>query len=508
MPRVDVAPTIDGRLDDTAWTHALKLRLAYETRPAENAPASVETEAFLAYDKRAFYVAFRAHDPHPERIRAHLIDRDQPFNDDLVGMTLDTYDRRRRAYQFYVNPLGVQIDRFRDELSQSADVNFNVIWQSAGRITRRGYIVEIAIPFSSLRFPGGKGPQTWRIDLARKYPRNYDHRLGLVPLARGNNCYLCQLTEVRGFDGLTSGHDLQIAPSLTLRRTDLAPESEPGNLDDGSLDVSPGLDVEWGVTPSMTLTGTINPDFSQVPADQAQVDVNNQFSLSYPEQRPFFLEGADLFHSRMEAVHTRTIVDPDWGLKLTGKHGADALGAFAVEDASTAILFPGVESSDLEQFDFSNRSAVLRYRRDLGESSSAGLIYTSRAGGEYMNRVFGGDGVVRFTDADTLQAQWLGSQTQYPDALVAEFDQPAGEFSGRAFDLHYNHDQRDHFLYSDYRDVGMNFRADLGFVPQIGYNRFVAGGGYRWYGSGEDWYRRLRLKGEWVISHAADGSLR
>ena len=188
--RVPLAPseiTVDGILDEPAWSAALRLDLNYEVRPGENIPPPVETECLILYDQHHVLFAFIARDPDPSEIRARYSDRDRAWNDDWVGIVLDTFNDQRRAYELLSNPLGVQIDAINDEAGGRYDDSWNSIWSSAGKITEQGYQVEMAIPFDQIRFQSVNGEQVWGFDAIRSYPRNDRHRIGLFPRDRSNN---------------------------------------------------------------------------------------------------------------------------------------------------------------------------------------------------------------------------------------------------------------------------------------------------------------------------------
>ncbi|HEX6930056.1 MAG TPA: DUF5916 domain-containing protein, partial [Gammaproteobacteria bacterium] len=469
-----------------------------------NIPARVATEGFITHDDRNLYVAFIAHDPDPERIRAHLSDRDDMFQDDFVGVVLDTFNDERRAFEFFVNPLGVQGDLFQDDINQLEDASYNTIWDTAGRITDSGYIVEMAIPFRSLRFEGTAQPQLWGIDFIRIYPRDERRLFSNTARDRDLDCYLCQLPKFRGFAGISAGNNLEITPTITASSSEARPAyGEP--FGDADSDVEPGLDVSWGITPNVILNATLNPDFSQVEADVAQLDVNNQFALLYPERRPFFLEGQDLFDDVFGVVYTRNIADPDYGAKVTGKEGSHAFGAFVTDDQLTNLIFPGSQGSELASFDFTSRNAAARYRYDLASNSAIGAFVTRREGDGYGNSVVAVDGLYRFTDSDTITAEYMSSNTEYPGHIVADFNQPAGRFEDDAWFLQYERDVREYFLYAVHHEIGPDFRADLGFVPQVGYEQSEAGGGYRWIAEEDDWYRRLDLSGNYDATFDSSG---
>ncbi|HEX6864765.1 MAG TPA: sugar-binding protein, partial [Thermoanaerobaculia bacterium] len=384
---------IDGALDEPAWSAAAVVELLYETRPAENQPPPVETRVLLAYDDSNLYVAFDARDPDPSAIRAHLSDRDTAWSDDFVGIVLDPFNDERRAFEFFINPLGVQMDMFNDDVGGNEDESWDAIWSSAGRITETGFIVEVAIPWSSLRFPRTAGEQTWGFDALRFYPRDHRRRIASQPMDRNVTCYLCQISKMTGFAGITPGKNVEVVPTVTSSRTDRREGFQSGQLEDGSVDTDLGITARWGITPNLALNAAINPDFSQVEADAAQLDVNTRFALFFPEKRPFFLEGADFFRTPFDAVFTRNVADPSWGVKLTGKEGRNALGLFVAEDEQTNLILPGSQGSDAVVLPFQTTGAVLRYRRDLGSSSALGVLLTSREGDGYSNRVGGIDGL-------------------------------------------------------------------------------------------------------------------
>ena len=497
---------VDGVLDEAAWQQATVVELKYETRPKENLPPDVATEMLLAYDSDHLYVGFRAHDPDPSAIRAHLMDRDKAFSDDFVGIVLDTFNDERRAFEFFVNPLGVQMDMFMDDVGGNEDETWDAIWHSAGKVNETGYAVEIAIPWSSLRFPRAEGEQTWGFDALRFRPRSQRARISSHPLDRNISCYLCQESKMTGFAGVTPGKNLEIAPTATATRTDRREDFPQGSLTEGDVESDLGLTAKWGITPNLTLNAALNPDFSQVEADAAQLDVNNQFALFFPEKRPFFLEGADFFSTPFQAVFSRNVADPTWGVKLTGKEGKHAIGVFAARDDRTNLIFPGSNLSSSASLDVETDDAVVRYRRDLGTSSAVGVLFTGRDGDGYRNHVAGIDGRYRMNDSDVFRAQLLSSQTEYPPGVVEDFDQPSGSRKDHAYWLSYDHSSRNWFGYARYEDVGRDFRADMGFMPRVDYKYSLAGLGHLWQGDRRGW-TRASLSADWDRREDQSGQL-
>lgn len=499
---------VDGVLDEAAWKSAATMELKFETRPAENTPPPVRTEIFVTYDEGHFYIAFRAHDPDPSQIRAHLSDRDTAFSDDFVGIVLDTFNDERRAFEFFVNPLGVQMDLFQDDVGGNEDESWDAIWDTAGKIHAGGYDVEIAIPWSSLRFPRTERDQTWGFDALRFYPRDVRHRISSHPLDRSVSCYLCQASKMTGFSGITPGLNVEVDPTVTAGRTDQRADGDLERpLDEGDVETEVGVTARWGITPSLTLNAAVNPDFSQVEADVAQLDVNTQFALFFPEKRPFFLEGADFFRSPFDVVFTRNVADPSWGGKLTGKEGKNGIGVFVARDERTNLILPGSNGSSLASFGMETTDAVLRYRRDLGKSSALGTLVTVREGVDgYFNRVGGLDGVYRLNGSNNFRAQYLRSQTEYPvgPSVGADLGLPAGTLEDDALWLSWDHNSRNWTAYGRYEDVGRDFRADMGFMPRVDYNFLLAGLHRIWYG--ERW-NRISLGGDWDRREDQNGQL-
>jgi hypothetical protein len=492
IPRIDTRVAVDGVLDEAVWDEAWTMTLDFEVRPGENTPAAVKTEVLVMHDANRLYVGFRAHDPDPSAIRAHLADRDQAWADDWVGVVLDTFNDERRSYLFIVNPLGVQSDAI--EAESSGGTPWDGIWKSAATLTGWGWSAELEIPFSTLRFQRSAKPQVWGFDAIRSYPRNVDHRTGAFPRDRSNNCYLCQAIKIEGFAGVSPGRNLEVVPTLTASRTDEREDLPDGPMVNGDPDVELGLTARWGITPNLTLSGTINPDYSQVEADALQLTVNRPFAIFFPELRPFFMEGADFFETPLNIVYTRMMREPEWGLKLTGKEGNHTVGAYVVEDEITNLIIPSSESSDFTVLEQPNTATVLRYKYDVGNRFTLGAIFTDRSGTDYLNRVAGIDGNLRLSAKDRISFQVLRSSTEYPEDVIEDFNQPEGALDDWAAELYYGHSTRTWMWWAILRDIGSDFRSDLGFMPQVGYQHMEAGVGYQWNATENSWYSRIDLK--------------
>lgn len=481
---------IDARLDEPAWAAATVIPVAYEWYPSDNIAAPVSTEALVTYDDRNLYVAFRAKDPQPGRIRARYHERDAALSDDLVGFYLDPFNDDRRAYQFRINPLGVQVDAINSDVEATEDYSWDGIWDSAGMVTADGYVVEVAVPLQQLRIPSGAGPQTWGFLAIREWPRDVQHRLRSVRTDQNRNCLVCQFQDLRGFDTQTSGRNIEVTPTLTGTNQD-------------AFDA--GVSARWAITPGTSLQATINPDFSQVEADAAQLDVNTQFALFFPEKRPFFVEASDFFETRLPLVFTRTIAEPAAGLKLTGKTGPHLYGALLARDEITNILIPGDQSSDFAFLDSASTSGFARYRAELGKSATVGGLLSSRRGEDYENTVLAADGYHRLTEQDNIRVQLSGSRTSYPTAIATEFAQPEGSFTGHAMRASYSHNDRLWEWGADYAELSPEFRADSGFVSQVGIREGEVFLQRRIRGGEDRWFRNLYVSGGLDMTRQFDG---
>lgn len=498
VPEVVGSFRIDGVLDEPQWAQALVLPLPFEIEPGDNTPAPVRTTCFLLSTPRALVVGFRAEDPNPAAIRAHVSDRDRLFRDDYVGFMLDTFADRRRAYQFIVNPVGVQGDAIRNETAgdHPEDFTFDAIWNAAGRITSQGYEVEIEVPFAALRFPAGEGRKRWGFLAMRAYPRSLRRLLASAPRDRNNACTVCQFPQIIGFASAHPGRSLELNPSFAAVQSQNREELAQPTMSRPTRRGDAGFSILWGLTPNLSLSATANPDFSQVEADAAQLTVNRTFALFYPEKRPFFLEGADSFATPMPVVYTRSLADPQWGVKLTGKEGRHTLGLLAVRDEITNLLLPGVQGSSRTTLQAPSNAAVFRYRYDLGQSSVLGVLISDRRARGYHNRLWGLDGMLRFTDADSVQFQILRSHTRYPALTDLDPSLRKRDLEGTAWQVSANRSTRHWEAWGFFRNVSDTFRADLGFLPQVGTRGGEVGGQRIFWGDEGRWYSRIALGGE------------
>jgi hypothetical protein len=509
IPKIEESIDVDGALEESAWNRAMEMNLNYEISPGENVKPPVSTKALLLYSEENLYVAFRASVEEGTEVKGHLLDRDDLSSinqEDIVGLRIDPFNDARRAFEFIVNPLGVQFDAVFQDQQSSEDFSWDAIWDSDGQINANGYTVEMAIPFASLRIPTEKGSQTWRIGAIRVYPGSARHQILNVPLNFNNSSFLDQIPEVTGFKGIRSGTSLNITPTLTSRKTDS--RTRPGDaLKPGRITVEPGATATWNVSSNLTLSGTVNPDFSQVEADALRLEENARFVLSFPEKRPFFVEDSELFDTPMRAVFTRTVLEPISGLKFAGKSGSNVYGAFATLDRKNALTFPRNQASSRTILDEQVWNSVFRYQRDLNRSSNLGLIYNGRETNDYFNRVAGIDGFTRFLESNSLEIQYLRSFTDYPDDIQADFSQPEGSFQGDAISAELDHSSRRWFGELSYEHVSPNFRGDGGFFPRADFRTVGTEAGHILRGDASRWFNQIRLSGNFNRTTRFDRTL-
>ncbi|HEV7505579.1 MAG TPA: DUF5916 domain-containing protein [Thermoanaerobaculia bacterium] len=458
---------VDGNLDDPGWKGAVRIDTFYETNPGDSVPPKVKTVAWLTYDDHFFYAAFEFSDPNPKEIRAPYGDHDDtPSYTDYGGIILDTRNDGKTASMFLANPRGIQYDAISSDVS-GEDNSPDFYWDSAGRIGPDGWRLEIRVPFSSLRYDKGD-PQTWNILLYRNRPRDFRYQMFNVKLPRESSCFICHAQKIVGLTGLPSGDHFVLAPYAT-GKLDQTAVGDPGSRLSGGTKWDGGVDAKWTPNAVTAIDATINPDFSQVESDVAQISSNERFALFFPEKRPFFLEGLDLFATPIQAVYTRTITSPSWGVRATGQLAGTRYTLLATEDrGGGSVILPGPQTSGLANQDFSSQVVVGRARRDFGSSYASFLLTDREVVGSGHNRVFGPDFEWRPSDQDTIRGQFLYGDTQTPDRpeLAAEWD-------GRRLQSHaafaaWLHSSKTWDWTLQFQDIGDDFRADLGFLPQVG----------------------------------------
>jgi len=507
IPRLAEKIKVDGRLDEPAWASARKLTNFCEVDPGDNTAPPVNTETFIAYDANYVYVGFHCYDNNTGAIRATITDRDRMFADDWVGVFIDTFRDQQNGYEFCVNPRGIQGDLRRS--GNNEDSSFDAVWYSGGQITADGWTAEFALPFRSLRFPDADA-QSWGIHLFRNRPRATRAQMSFAPLSRDESCFFCQAATMGGISGVNQGRHFELLPYvLASQESDLSGDNDSNfKWQKHDADGQAGVGLKYGITPNHTLDLTYNPDFSQIESDATQIDANRTFALFYPEKRPFFLEGADMFSSLIDIVYTRSINDPILAGKFTGKQGANTVAIMASKDDVSPYIIPFEEQS-MGANGGRTFSTIARYKRDVLKASYVGLMATDRhslENGKGSNTTFGADTQLRFNEVLQFRAQVMGSYTEEPDdtTLSADFDSiqfgkhhqydssfNGEKFAGLATIARLDRSARHWNGNVWYEDYSPTFRAESGFVTQNDYRMAGLWTDWMFYFENSRWLERV-----------------
>ncbi len=457
--KTDEPPVIDGILDDPVWKQAPASTGFKTWNPDFGLEMAEQTRVYYAYDRNNLYFAYRCYDSEPSRIKAAISQRDAIRSDDWIAINLDSFNDQQSLYTFYVNPLGIQMDaRF---AAGREDYGFDIVWYSAGVIDAEGYSIEVRIPLKSIRF-SQKSPVEMGVIFERRINRH--SQMGTFPPLdprKGDN-WLIQ-TRPLVYSDLEQRALFELLPGFTFSQRSSAPE---GHLVSEGHEGDFSLSGKYGITSHLILDAAYNPDFSQVEADAGQVDFNQRYALYYPEKRPFFLEGMEIFNFGgsysgdylRDVVHTRAIVNPLLGFKLTGKLGDRNITAVLY---SMDELMDGGVAGDYAQF------AVFRYKRALAEDSHVGAFFTERRDDEHTNRVAGADGQLRISNASRIGYHAFLSQDRDRSTAADE--------NGHALGLDYFYSTRDLTVMLGVQDLSEDFRTDAGFVTRTGVTRFRSG---------------------------------
>jgi len=462
IPRVEAAP----KLDDYASGAGPGVAVSdfRQREPGDLTPAGEKTTAFLSYDGSNLYVAFVCQAQDPSSIRARMSRRESIFDDDFVAVHLDPFQERQRAYMFFSNPLGIQADGVTSE-GAGDDMSFDTVWSATGRRTDDGYLVLMAIPFKSLRFPSGTNPSAWGIALQRNIPTRSESSFW-PGISQRINGFTSQFGSMDGVTGVAPGRNIQLIPYGTFAGARVFDESSALHV--SQTDARAGIDAKVVLRDSLTVDATVNPDFSQVESDEPQVTINQRFEVFFPEKRPFFLENSDYFNTPITLFFSRRIRDPRLGGRVTGRIGRWAVGALAMDDRQ-----PGrAVAADSEAFGDGATNAVVRARRDFANSSRLGFLVTSRDFASSSNQVASADTRVR------LNAQWFaeGQALVSHDTSLDGTKQSGG---GLWLALHKSGRRYTDDVY--YQDLTAGVRAPLGFVPRTDIRQLQQFATWRWH---------------------------
>jgi hypothetical protein len=428
IPRLTRAPTLEDFLDMKPEGE-IALQMAKVTgfvqrNPHDGEKVSEETDAYLGYDQKNLYIVFVCFDD-PKKVRARMSRREDIGDDDEVAVMFDTFHDRRRAYEFQTTPLGVQWDAIytevsRDETGGNWDTSWDTVWDSRGKVTSHGFVVWMAIPFKSLRFPTAK-QQEWGIILYRGIIRKNEDSFWPEVSSRVEG-RLGQAATLYGLEGISPGRDIELIPYGIMRGFRSLDERDPFNpyFQNAVVQGQAGVDAKFVIHDHFVLDLTANPDFSQVESEDPQITVNQRFEVYFPEKRPFFLENEDYFRTPFDLFFTRNIQDPSAGIRLTGKEGPYSVGLMTSDDRAPGLAVPSFclpsETSSIcadNLFGVRSYFTIARVSRDIFKQSSIGAVYTDwecPATGEF-NRVGGLDTRLKFNANWTLEGQAVVSSS-------------------------------------------------------------------------------------------------
>ena len=507
IPRFDAAPVIDGKLDDAVWKSAAVFKDFYQIQPGDNIAPSKPTEMLMGYDSKTLYIAWHCYDE-PDKVRATVAKRDQIFDDDYVGFYLDTFNDQRKSYVMFFNPLGVQADGTYTE-GQGEDYSPDIVMESKGAVTSDGFVIEIAIPFKSLRYEAGKDKQ-WGVQFFRRIHRLDNELDSWMPISRDVSGTLNQAGHITGLEGISTERTLELIPSITVSETgrrvhafppvpfpqQSAPVVDSGRFVNRPIKADLGLTAKYSLTPTVTLDFAYNPDFAQVEADATVVTVNQRFPIFFQEKRPFFLEGKDIFDTSNTVVHTRAIIDPDFAAKLTGKRGRNTFGLILASDNAPGNF--GEDELDERRRDIATETdpvvrqqkqaafqdlldningrnaliGVLRLKHDVGRESNVGMFATSYNFIQHHNQLLGFDGRFKTNPTTVVGFEVIGTTLRDCSRDFSTGALQLGCFSNKGFAYSYIYDVTKRHYGWTFTGNGRtrDYRADVGFTQRTNTN--------------------------------------
>jgi hypothetical protein len=458
--RADHPPKLEDYLNPNAEPPGFKITEFLQREPHDGTPVSQETAAYISYDDRFLYVAFICKaDPHT--LRAHMVKREDIVGDDSVSVSLDTFHDGQRAYEFFANPLGIQLDGITAEGVEDDDFSFDTVWQSKGKITKDGYVVLFSIAFKSLRFHSrSKRASTWGIALGRVIPGNRE--LSTWPLLTTKmEAYVPQFANMDSPENAHSGRNIELTPygfaggEKFLDTTAAPPVVTSQPVYRG------GIDAKVVIHDQITIDATVNPDFSQVESDESQVTTNQRYEVFFPEKRPFFLENSDYFSTPETLLFTRRIVDPQYGLRLTGKIGDWKVGFLGIDDRA-----PGQILSTSDPL-FGDRAEIFagRVQRVFnGGSSNVGLMFTRRQFGGNSTTVGSFDTRLKLGRNWIFTGQYMESMAQN-STIQTIFDPITGLPTGSLPNSALGRDLGS-AIFAELKHVGRGFNWSTGYVDR------------------------------------------
>jgi len=442
-------PSIDGIINAGEYPSDEHLSNFIQLEPFKGNSSSVLTKLYYTYDEKFIYFGIVCYDPEPDKIVSSIQLRDKlSESDDALFIILDTFNDRRSAFVFGINPLGTQTDlRIRDN-GRNIDEKWDAKWLSAASKTDSGWIAEFAIPFESVSY--NENINSWGINFRRVFRRNFE-----ISYWSGSLTYDYQISQQGTLQGIQLPKKVGtfgFTPYTTFR---LENTEETENED--KLNVEVGGDLTINMTSSLQANLTYNPDFATVEGDQEQINLS-RYELSFPEKRLFFMEGNELYSTRIRTFYSRRIGDIDYGAKVTGK----------TSDYSISSLFARSPRTDTDAVDY---FSTFRIQKDIFKSSSLGFTFADKSWSDGFARSFGLDYVLNFADTWKLTGQWVASA-------------PGDFLSHSAWFMRFANESNTHHIHIRYSDLGEKFQENVnqtGFIKDDDRREVDGEVTYRWW---------------------------
>ena len=471
------APIIDGIVNKDEWLNANEYELELEVSPARNAPALLKTFAKIKHDEENLYVAFRAF-ANKDEIRATIRSRDTGWLEDYVGVVIDTFGDDRYAIALGVNALGSQLDLKQTPDDRDEDTSWNILFFAETSFTEYGYSAEFKIPFAELRYPDEE-VQEWSIGFVRKsFEPGTQTIFADFTVYAQDQCFFCATDEIYVIQDLEETNRNYIYPYITLNQIANRPID---NLKYQNPNYEIGVSGLLDLDENNTIEYTINPDFSQVEADAAQILVNETFAVSLEERRTFFLEGTDLLDTDLDSVYTRSINNPLNAIKFINQSDKTSSLFMLAQDTNSPYLAGGLYQSYSGNAGKSEVS-ILRSVRNFENQSNVGFLLTNRdyhRGGH--GRLVEIDANIRFQELYRIQLDFAKSYTQESnDNFLKTEDSLNGityamdgeNFRGDAKNIRFVREGEGNTWGARIEEISPNYRADIGFVRQTGFKQF------------------------------------
>lgn len=471
---------VTGKLDNPVWAKIEPFELNYEIRPGDNLPAKEKTKVRVFYTESHLYFGFECYDSDPSQIRANLSDRDRIFQDDYVIIILDTYGDFQKGYEFAVNPLGIQGDLL--ATSDNEDSSIDYIWEAAANINENGWTAEMAIPFRSLSF-SENDLNKWVMNIVRTIPRAYRTQIAWTKIDRNLPGLLPQSGLLQGLQNVKSGSSIELLPYLMGQKNGTISDfnNPASGLKYSDIEGRIGGSVKYSPSPNFFVDAVINPDFSQIESDAAQISVNTTFALNYEEKRPFFLIGRELLQTPM--YYSRSINNPLAAGRVMGKAGKLSYLYLGAYDRNTVIEIPGEERSNVVASSLKSMANIGRLRYDFGNENYVGAMLFSRnlkEGHNYLvgfdwnykfwnNWYFSGEGFLSQTkeinDLSLLNTSRKLGNTEYSANLDGE------NYSGSGIHLVLSHSSRNYNFNVGFNNFSPTFQTYNGLFSSTGYRQ-------------------------------------